>query len=125
MGKNTISDGCISSGETIACLQGVQAAIDIGARQIVLETDAMLIQQAITSKDYASAPSGILIYEIQELASLNFMTFNVNVVPRIYNRVAHALAAQGCEASEDDTMVMNIVPPCIQSLVADDRTAND
>jgi hypothetical protein len=53
------------------------------------------------------------------------MTFNVNVVPRIYNRVAHALTAQGCEASEDDIMVMNIVPPCIQSLVADDRTTND
>jgi hypothetical protein len=39
--------------------------------------------------------------------------------------VAHALAAQGCEASEDDIMVMNIVPPCIQSLVADNRTTNE
>jgi hypothetical protein len=72
--------------------------IDIGASQIVLETDAMLIEQAITSEDYALAPSSILISEIQELASLNFITFNVNVVPRICNRVAHALAAQGWEA---------------------------
>jgi hypothetical protein len=39
--------------------------IDIGASQIVLETDAMLIQQEITSEDYALAPSGILISEIQ------------------------------------------------------------
>jgi hypothetical protein len=80
--------------ETIACLQGVQATIDIGARQIVLETDVMLIQQAITSKDYALAPSHILISEIQELASMNFITFNVNVVPRICNRVTHVLVAQ-------------------------------
>jgi hypothetical protein len=45
------------------------------------------------------------------------MTFNVNVVPRICNRVPPALAAQGCEACEDDIMVMDIVPPCIRSIV--------
>jgi hypothetical protein len=56
---------------------------------------------------------------------MNFMIFNVNGVPRICNRVAHVLAAQGCEASEDDIMVMNIIPPCIQYLVADNRTANE
>jgi hypothetical protein len=37
--------------EMIACLQGLQVAIDIGARKIVSEIDAMLTQQAITSKD--------------------------------------------------------------------------
>jgi hypothetical protein len=37
--------------EMIACLQGLQVAIDIGARKIVSEIDAMLTQQAITSED--------------------------------------------------------------------------
>jgi hypothetical protein len=71
----------------------VQATIDIRAREIVFESDAVLIQQIITLEDYALAPSDILISEIQELPSLNCMTFNVNVVHRICNRVAHALVA--------------------------------
>jgi hypothetical protein len=106
--------------EVIACLQGVQATIEIGASRIVLETDAMLVKQAIDSNDYGLAPSGMLISKIQELARLNFVAFNVNVIPRTYNRVAHALAVLGCEVSEDDISVMDIIPPCIMPLVAAD-----
>jgi hypothetical protein len=59
--------------------------------------------------------SGILISEIQELARLNLMTFNVNVVSRICNMVTHVLVAPGYETSEEDIMVVDIVLSCMSN----------
>jgi hypothetical protein len=49
---------------TIACLQ---AAIEVGASSIILETDALLVKYAIATDAYDLAPVGFLIEEIKEL----------------------------------------------------------
>jgi hypothetical protein len=49
---------------TIACLQ---AAIEVGAGSIILETDALLVKYAIATDAYDLAPVGFLIEEIKEL----------------------------------------------------------
>jgi hypothetical protein len=60
---------------------------------------------------------GRLIKEIQDLACLNFTSFQISVVCRSCNRTAHVLAALGCECREDDNPV---VDPLRSSLYSDD-----
>ena len=60
--------------ELIACLQGIQAAIDIGITKIIVETDAVMVKFAVEAKDWGLSVPGRIIQEIQELASLNFVS---------------------------------------------------
>jgi len=60
--------------ELIACLHGIQAAIDIGITKIIVETDAVMVKFAVEAKDWGLSVPGRIIQEIQELASLNFVS---------------------------------------------------
>ncbi|TVU49312.1 hypothetical protein EJB05_00620, partial [Eragrostis curvula] len=98
----------------IACLQGVQAAITLVIGNIILETDALKAQQAIETDAYRSTAVGILIEELKELLSLNFLNVVVQYTPRDCNRVAHALAALGCDCNLEDDPVLEVLPLCIR-----------
>ncbi|XP_066310851.1 uncharacterized protein [Miscanthus floridulus] len=115
-------DGCIlSSGygrlekvlepahaEVIACLQATQRAVELGIQNIILETDAAAVVQALmaTETDRSSAS--------------NFVSSNVAHNPGSCNLVAHSLAALGDSLSSDVMSVRDHIPPCIQTLVAND-----
>ncbi|KAF8715480.1 hypothetical protein HU200_027134 [Digitaria exilis] len=47
--------------ETIACLQGAQAAADLGIGRLSIETDAMMVRNAILSEDSDLLPVGNLV----------------------------------------------------------------
>ena len=38
--------------ELVACLQGVQAAMSLGIGKLIMETDALMVKQALSSNDY-------------------------------------------------------------------------
>ena len=61
--------------ELIACLHGVQAACNLGIGNLILETDATLAKQALTTDDLAKSMSGGLIDELKSLVSSNFINF--------------------------------------------------
>jgi len=82
--------------EVEACLAGVMLAGQIGVGKIVVKTDALVLAQALNSSSYRLAPTGGLIWEVQSLLASNFSDFEVVSVPRSCNKVAHALAALGC-----------------------------
>lgn len=56
--------------ELVACLQGVQAAIDLGIGHIILETDAREVVKALNSKAYDGSVVGHLVEEIKVHFSL-------------------------------------------------------
>lgn len=111
--------------EVVACLQGVQAAIDLGAHRIILETDALLVKQAVDSRSWSLSLVGGLITEIQDLVFLNCNDFKTFDVPRSCNGAAHALAALGCECSENGDPIVDPIPDCIMSIVAADCAAHE
>lgn len=46
--------------EIIACLQGLQRAVDLGVQRVILETDSSMVVQAVKSMDYdLSSASGL------------------------------------------------------------------
>jgi ribonuclease HI len=83
--------------EVVACLQGTQAAIDLGVGKIIIETDALQVCQAMNSRAYDLSLAGNLIKELRSLAESNFMSFKFVHVQRSCNKVADALAARGRE----------------------------
>lgn len=61
--------------EVIACIQGVQAAVERGIGNLVMETDAQLMKQAFYSEEFAGAAAGGLMEELKFLAFANFNRF--------------------------------------------------
>lgn len=86
----------------------------------MIETDALLVKQAIDSNQWCLSPAGKLIKENQELAQLNFSSFKTSAVPRTCNSVAHALAMLGCVCRDDENPLVGPLPDCILNLVAAD-----
>ncbi|KAF8694232.1 hypothetical protein HU200_038366 [Digitaria exilis] len=109
--------------ELISCLQGAQAAADIGASRVVLETDAMMVKNAVNSNNYNLAAGGSLIAELKYVLSTNFVEWDFEHVPRECNKVAHALAAWGHKCSEVEDPIVESLPNCIRVMVADDCSA--
>ena len=61
--------------EVIGCIHGVQAAVNAGISNLILETDATLVQQVINSGDYRASMAGSLPEELNSLVSANFNSF--------------------------------------------------
>lgn len=61
--------------ETIACLQGVQAAISLGIGRLILETDALNVKLALSAEDQDRSVIGGLIEELKFIVATNFISF--------------------------------------------------
>ena len=48
--------------EMIGCIQGLQAAINVGIINLILETDATLVQQAVNHGDHRASLAESLLY---------------------------------------------------------------
>jgi ribonuclease HI len=55
--------------ELVACLQGIQATVDLGIGHLIVETDAKMVVQAIKTNDFNDAAVGLLVTEIKNLVS--------------------------------------------------------
>jgi hypothetical protein len=92
--------------------------------QIIVETDAMAVVQAVYSSTYdLSATMVNLVAELRRLLSLNFNSWRVQHRPRESNRVAHALAALGSACSMDDDPNFFYFSLGVQSVIADDSSS--
>ena len=73
-------------------LQATQRAVELGIQNIILETDAAAIVQALMDTSSASG----LLWELKDLLACNFVSRSVAHNPRSCNNmVAHRLAALG------------------------------
>jgi ribonuclease HI len=109
--------------ELIACLQGVQVASDLGIGKLILETDALNVQQAVQAKGFDTRPEGGLIEELKSLARSNFNAFVCNFLGRDGNRAAHALAALGYSCIEGEALITSTIPDDVFVIVSDDLSA--
>ena len=48
-------------GELIACLQGIQTAIELGIGKLIVETDAKMVVQALSSNAFDDSAVGVLV----------------------------------------------------------------
>ncbi|XP_066364948.1 uncharacterized protein [Miscanthus floridulus] len=106
--------------ELISCLQGVQAAANLGVGKLILETNAQMVQQSMRSDIFDAMPEGALVEELRFLARVNFIDFVCNFQSRVGNRAAHALAALGYECIEGEELITSFVPEIILVIVSDD-----
>ena len=81
--------------ELCACLHAVQRAADLGIQRVILETDASMVVQAVTSPEIDRSSASGLIWELKNLLSSNFAAFDVIHNHRSCNLVDHNLAALG------------------------------
>ena len=70
--QNLLSD---FQAELIACLHGVQSALQLGIGNLILETDALLVQQELSSDVRCARPEAVLVEELKSLVSFNFLQF--------------------------------------------------
>jgi len=93
--------GMPSHAEFLDCLASLKAAVQLGIRRVVLETDASLVKAALEDDAYRlSAMSGITT-ELRLLLMTEFAYSKVCVCPRSFNKVADAIAAYVCKCSSD------------------------
>uniref|UniRef100_A0A453M720 RNase H type-1 domain-containing protein n=1 Tax=Aegilops tauschii subsp. strangulata TaxID=200361 RepID=A0A453M720_AEGTS len=81
--------------EAEECLQALYKAQELGINQVVVETDAMLLVQAIKTSNFDLSPNGVLFREIKAFTTLNFSDFSIINCPRACNKVADVLALYG------------------------------
>jgi ribonuclease HI len=107
--------------EAEACIQAMAAAQHYGMTNILIETDAQMLVQAIHSKESDRAPNGVLFREIKALARLNFSAFSISYYPRACNKVVDALAHYGVKmVLELQAVWPGWVPTFAHVLVASD-----
>jgi hypothetical protein len=63
--------------ELVVCLQGTQTVVDLGIGHLIVQTNAKLVVEAITTIDFDEAAVGLLIAEIKFWCLLAFLASNV------------------------------------------------
>ena len=84
-----------------------------------------MVKFAVEAKDWGLSVPGRIIQEIQELASLNFVSCIFSAVPRECNKAAHVLAALGCEREEGDVPFLDPILDCIRSIVTAESAVHE
>ena len=107
----------------MACLQGVQAAIGVGAGNVILESDSLIVVQAINTGAYSESAVGTLVDELRSLVVDNFISFQCVFKVRECNRAAHQLAELGSLCAEGDELFSSLIPECVAVIVANDLLA--
>ena len=88
--------------EAIACVQGVQAACNLGIGRLILETDGLKVKQALSTEEIDLSVAGGIIEKLKFIASTSFVSFECINVLRNCNKAAHVLAAVGVGSTEGE-----------------------
>lgn len=110
--------------EVQACLAGAKLTSAIGVGRLILETDSLMLKQALEISSHRLAATGGLISELQSLLSTSFISVSISYASRNCNRVAHALAALGCKCPQGDDLLWESTPTAVEGLVASDCIAS-
>jgi hypothetical protein len=106
--------------EAFACWKALLFAADHGMMSLEVETVCVLLQQALSSREWDAAPEGILFKELQFLLLTSFNHVKVKSVSRVCNRVAHRLASEGAGLGGGDHVWPDGYPDFVSNLLAND-----
>ncbi|XBH78785.1 hypothetical protein VPH35_104926 [Triticum aestivum] len=100
-------------------LRAIQEATRMGCCKVVLETDSVVLKQAITSNDYDDSTLGALFKEMKRIIQYSFQCCKIDVCPRACNVSAHVLAAYGVSLEQASYQIwLDPLPDYVQDLVA-------
>jgi hypothetical protein len=106
--------------EALAAEHALKIAQAFGMGRVCLETDALLLKNALEDNRTDLSCAGMVIEQIKAYACSNFSAFKVLYCPRTCNCVAHALAAKGAGMAGEAEFVTDGVAPFVTELVASD-----
>ncbi|KAK2433837.1 hypothetical protein QL285_019052 [Trifolium repens] len=117
-GSSWINGRCSSSeGEALALFEAMSTLQLQGYTNVIFETDAHNIVNAIRSRKQGVSEFSVIINKIKRLLSL-FSGFEVKPIRRQANRVAHTIARAALSWSSRH--VFDVVPLCIHNLLANE-----
>ena len=108
--------------ELLACLQGIQTAINLGIGHLIVESDSLKAVRAINSDDFDDTTVGHLVEEIKSLVSFSFLSHVCQFKGRNCNQAAHELAVLGHSWGE---RIISSLPESIRVTVANDLLASE
>lgn len=77
--------------EVIVSIHGVKMAINLGIRNVEIETGALRVVNAVNAPKNDNSVAEGLLMDLWELLYENFISVKFNFVPRTCNEVAHEL----------------------------------
>ncbi|XP_058758355.1 uncharacterized protein LOC131631582 [Vicia villosa] len=104
----------ILEAEASAIKEAIEGAIAMHLENVIFESDAQQVVQAIHSKHMDDSEFSLIIMSIRNLLHV-FSNFEVNFIKRQANSVAHSLAK--AVNSWTRRSVINSIPPCIQPII--------
>lgn len=106
--------------EVLAPEAGLRLASELGILKVVLETDALLLKEALEEEGINFSSLGVVIDRLKAFICSQFMEYKIEHCPRLCNQVAHALAAKGTLMAGVPDCVSDGCDPCVALLVASD-----
>ena len=85
--------------EISACMKAIEGAADLGAQRIILESDCLMMNSALKSRDYDTTELGVLFREARSVCHASFGSYEFMFCHRECNRVAHSVAQFGLRAA--------------------------
>ncbi|XBI85627.1 hypothetical protein VPH35_093751 [Triticum aestivum] len=97
----------------------VNEASRMGCQRVILETNAAVLKQAITSDLYDYSSLGVVFKEIRAVMQSSFQSCKVETCPRACNIPAHCLAAHGVTMERRSYQIwLDPLPRDVKYLVA-------
>ena len=103
--------------EALAMYHAITKAATMGCQKVILETDATILKQAMTSQAYDDSELGMLFKELKMLVRQMFQVCKIVVCPRACNNAAHSLAAVGVNQDQGSDQVWFAPFPCNVSVL--------
>jgi hypothetical protein len=107
------------SAEAEACLAALNAAMDAGISQVIVETDSTSLVAALQSPSFDQAPGGVIFREARRLLALHFTVHGICFVRRTCNRYAHELARSGLARDPDAPIIWSDPLPSFVNTLGD------
>lgn len=105
--------------EATTCWKAIEVAVAHGISRLQLETDSVLVRDAIQSTSLDQTSSGVIFKDIRAMIKEHFYLFEYFYVPRTCNSSAHEIAAIGLNQSSGSEFVWEYpIPEFVSSQVA-------
>ena len=103
--------------EAVACLTVVEGATRLGAKYVILESDASNLVKALNSCEYDSSTIGVLVKEAKTSCSLYFDQCVFSFSRRACNSAAYELAKFGVRSGFADYFWVDSAPSFVTDIV--------
>lgn len=110
--------------EMFAAEAALHLASDLGMGRVYLETDAVLLKEALYDRAVDFSNLGVVADRLKDFMLCNFIECKTVYCPRTCNQVAHTLETKGSLMVGVATCVADRPDSCVSLLVASDLASH-